>query len=108
MNPYLDAASALANSPLGQHVGGNISDVNNAMEMPGRGLQGITRGLFGLASGEDIQTALRNYAEVATSPIEQNAERMEKYLLEKGVHPEDARAGYYGVQLFDPTNFIGP
>jgi hypothetical protein len=108
VDPYIDLASRAAQSPLGQYIGGNISEVMDTMEMPTRGWHGIGRGLFGLATGEGKDKALENAADAATSSIEDNAKKLEAYALEQGAHPEDAKALYWGTLGSDITNFIGP
>jgi hypothetical protein len=108
VDPYLNLAKKAANSELGQYIGGNISEVMDTVEMPTRGWHGITRGLFGLASGEGAQKSLDNAADAASSTIEENAKKLEAYALEQGAHPEDAKALYWGTIAGDVTNFIGP
>lgn len=71
-------------APLPLPDGGQILDnVFRILDMPASGLMGITRGLFGLATGEGAEEALRQGVSVSEGGTDAAGERLEDWVADK-------------------------
>lgn len=98
---------AFAESAIGKHVYGNLGEVMDLVEIPARAAHGVARGGWGLLNGESPGQAFSQGVGTYNSTMDENAERLSKYVEGRGAHPDDVKAAYWGTLLTDPTNLLG-
>jgi hypothetical protein len=106
LEPWVEGG-AIAESAIGKHVAGNVGDVMDLAEIPARAAHGVARGGWGLLNGESAGQALEQGVGTYNSTIDENAERLSKYVKGRGAHPDDVSAAYWATLLSDPTNLLG-
>ena len=106
LEPWMPGG-AVAESAVGKHVAGNVSDVMDLMEVPARAAHGVIRGGYGLATGESPRQALNEGVETFGGTMDENGQRFTDWVGTQGGTPVDQSAAYWGTQLLEPSNLIG-
>ena len=106
LEPWMPGGT-VAESAVGKHVAGNVGDVLDLTEIPGRALHGVARGGWGLMNGESAGEAFDQGMGTYNSTIDENAERFSSYVEGRGAHPDDVKAAYWGTLLAEPSNLFG-
>jgi len=106
LEPWMEGG-AVAESALGKHVYGNVGDVMDLMEVPARGMHGVIRGGYGLATGESPRQAFNEGVETFGGTMDENGQRFSDWVGTQGGTPVDRSAAYWGTQLLEPSNIIG-
>ena len=99
-------ATAAASEGLGtrlmNHIGENVTEVLDLLEVPQRGLQGLIRAGYGLTQGERLEASLMAGADVVENGVEAAAKAAGDKVLEETGSPELAAMAYTATILGSP------
>ena len=99
-------ATAAASEGLGtrlmNHIGDNVTEVLDLLEVPQRGLQGLIRAGYGLTQGERLEASLMAGADVVENGVEAAAKAAGDKVLEETGSPELAAMAYMATILGSP------
>ena len=99
-------ATAAASEGLGtrlmNHIGDNVTEVLDLLEVPQRGLQGLIRAGYGLTQGEGLEASLMAGADVVENGVEAAAKAAGDKVLEETGSPELAAMAYTATILGSP------
>ena len=106
--PYFQGAQELAQTPVGQHVVGRVSNAAEDYDNVGSFFQGVGRGLYGVATGESLSDAWDAGVSTAGNSTADNAAAVEQWATNKGWHKDDVGAlGFATEHLTNPLNYMG-
>lgn len=88
--------------PLGERAMGIVDRILTGLEVPQRGIQGLSRAGYGLLSGEGLDTALSRGADVVNQGVEETARQLGDYVFDKTGSPELATGAYMTGILSSP------
>lgn len=80
--------------PLGERAMGVVDRILTGLEVPQRGIQGLTATGYGLLSGEDFDTAASRGADVVNQGVEESAREFGDYVFDLTGSPVAATAAY--------------
>lgn len=106
--PYVKGASWLADTPVGRHVGGQLSEVMDDYDSFGGVTRGLGRGAYGLLSGESPSQALDAGVRVFNQTPTESGEAVRQWASDRGLHDDDAEAlGVFAEFLTNPLDYAG-
>ena len=97
----MDQAKSLFSDYLSTAAGA-LGSAYEGLETSQRGLQGLSRTGYGLLTGESLDEALNQGANVIRQGVEETSQQFGDYIFDKTGSPAAATAGYVGAQFLSP------